>query len=99
MAFPALLVAIQHSEPMLESTMQGDNDAPVKHTEACHHSLLSTNMSTRWKLHGERNFGIVRAMNSEPSPAITMRAAILEFGAKFDDLSEVLVAVFVLYEV
>jgi hypothetical protein len=38
-------------------------------------------------------------MNRKTSPAITMRAAILELGAKFNDLREVLVAVFVLYEV
>ncbi len=38
-------------------------------------------------------------MDRKTPPAITMRTAILEFGAKFDDLREVLVAIFVLYEV
>ena len=38
-------------------------------------------------------------MDRKTSPAITMRTAILEFGAEFDDLCEVLVAVLVLYEV
>jgi hypothetical protein len=97
--FPALFVAIQHSEIKLESTTQRDNDAPVKHTEARHHPLLSTDVPTRWKLHGERDFGIVSAMDRKTPPAIPMRSAILEFGAKFNDLCEVLVAIFVLYDV
>jgi hypothetical protein len=97
--FPTLFVAIQHSELKLESATQGYHNAPVEHTETRHHPLLSTNVPTRWKLHGERNFGIVRAMDRETPPAISMRAAILEFGAKFDDLREILVAIFVLYEV
>lgn len=97
--FPTLFVAIQHSELKLESTTQGDNDAPIKHTETRHHPLLSTDVPTRWKLHGERNFAIVRAMDCKTPPAISMRAAVLEFGAKFDDLREVLVAIFVLDEI
>lgn len=38
-------------------------------------------------------------MDRKTPPAISMRAAILKFGAKFDDLREVLVAIFVLHEV
>ena len=38
-------------------------------------------------------------MDRKTPPAISMRATILEFGAKFNDLREVLVTIFVLYEV
>jgi hypothetical protein len=76
--------------------MEGGSDEPVKHAEARHHPLLPANVPTRRELHRERNFRIVRTVNGKTSPAITMRAAVLEFRTKLDYLGEVLIAVLVL---
>lgn len=79
--------------------MEGGGDEPIEHAEACHHPLLSADMPTRRELHRERNFRIVRAVNSKTPPAIAMGAAVLEFRAKLNYLSEVLIAILILCEV
>jgi hypothetical protein len=47
-------------------------------------------------LHRKRNFGIIGAMDCKTSPAIAVGAAVLKLGTKFDNLSEVLIAVLIL---
>jgi hypothetical protein len=79
--------------------MEGSSDEPIEHAEARHHPFLPANVPARRELHGERNFRIVRAVNSKTSPAIAMRTAVFEFRAKLDYLGKVLVAVLVLCDV
>jgi hypothetical protein len=56
-------------------------------------------MPTRGKLYRKRNLRVVRAMDCETSPAITIGAAVLKLGTEFDYLSKVLIGVLVLYGV
>jgi len=76
---------------------RGKNE-PIEHAEASHYPLLSANVPARRKLHRERNFRIVGAMDRKTSPTIAVGAAVLEFRTEFDYLSEVLIAVLILCE-
>ena len=69
---------------------------PIQSPENLSSPVLPTTVATGGKLHGERRRRAIVTLDSQASPAIAVRTAVLVLGPESADPHEVVVTVFVL---